>query len=154
MHSAQGVTADTTHAVLGVNTSRSMLYVAMTRARDANTAYLYERTTDAEYGPATDGGPHVMQRGTSHQAAQLTHAITTVHDDVPVTAHHIASGTPRYLLPPRIASLLAERDAALDGRTTVYTEWRRAAESVTAAAGRSRSAHRAHTRDRDDDLEL
>ena len=37
VHSAQGVTADTTHAVLGENTTRAMLYVAMTRGRDTNT---------------------------------------------------------------------------------------------------------------------
>ena len=50
VHSAQGVTADTTHAVLGDNTTRSLLYVAMTRGRDTNTAYLYERTAEHEYG--------------------------------------------------------------------------------------------------------
>jgi ATP-dependent exoDNAse (exonuclease V) alpha subunit len=31
VHTAQGVTADTTDAVLGENTSRALLYVAMTR---------------------------------------------------------------------------------------------------------------------------
>lgn len=40
MHSAQGVTADTIHAVLGENTTRALLYVAMTRGRGSNTAYL------------------------------------------------------------------------------------------------------------------
>jgi len=43
MHSAQGVTADTTHAVLGDTTTRALLYVALTRGRDTNTAHLYER---------------------------------------------------------------------------------------------------------------
>ena len=43
MHTAQGVTADTTYAVLGENTSRAMLYVATTRGRDSNSAYLCER---------------------------------------------------------------------------------------------------------------
>ena len=42
VHSAQGVTADTTHAVLGETTSRALLYVAMSRGRDTNHAYLYE----------------------------------------------------------------------------------------------------------------
>jgi ATP-dependent exoDNAse (exonuclease V) alpha subunit len=37
VHTAQGVTADTTHAVLGENTTRSLLYVAMTRGRHTNT---------------------------------------------------------------------------------------------------------------------
>ena len=36
VHSAQGVTAERTHAVLGENTSRNLLYVAMTRGRDTN----------------------------------------------------------------------------------------------------------------------
>jgi ATP-dependent exoDNAse (exonuclease V) alpha subunit len=62
VHSAQGVTADTTHAVLGENTTRSMLYVAMTRARDANTAYLYDRTTEPEFDPTPADGPHVIAR--------------------------------------------------------------------------------------------
>ena len=43
VHSAQGATAERTHAVLGENTSRALLYVAMTRGRDTNRAYLYER---------------------------------------------------------------------------------------------------------------
>jgi conjugative relaxase-like TrwC/TraI family protein len=50
VHSAQGVTADTTHAVLGENTTRSMLYVAMTRGRETNGAYIYETATEQEYG--------------------------------------------------------------------------------------------------------
>jgi hypothetical protein len=154
VHSAQGVTADTTHAVLGENTTRSMLYVTMTRARDANTAYFYERTIESEYSPATDGGPHVMQRGTAHQAAHLAHTIVTALDDVPVTAHQLAAGTPRHLLPERVAGLLTERDAAMDERTTAHTEWRKAAERVTAAMGQGRSTAGARTRDRGDDLEL
>jgi hypothetical protein len=44
VHSAQGVTADTTHAVLGDSATRSLFYVAMTRGRQANNAYLYEHT--------------------------------------------------------------------------------------------------------------
>ena len=51
VHSAQGVTADTAHAVLGEYTSRSLLYVAMTRGRHTNSAHLYERTVgQSEYG--------------------------------------------------------------------------------------------------------
>jgi ATP-dependent exoDNAse (exonuclease V) alpha subunit len=50
VHSAQGVTADTTQAVLGENTTRAMAYVAMTRGRESNTVYLYRRTAgDADH---------------------------------------------------------------------------------------------------------
>jgi hypothetical protein len=64
VHSAQGVPADTTHAVLGETTTRSMLYVAMTRGRDTNTAYLYERSNEHEYGREPFEHVHVMTRGT------------------------------------------------------------------------------------------
>lgn len=44
IHSAQGVTADSAHAILdGDVATRSMAYVAMTRGRETNCAYLYER---------------------------------------------------------------------------------------------------------------
>lgn len=44
VHASQGTTAHSTHAVLGDNTSRATPYVAMTPARESNTAYLCERT--------------------------------------------------------------------------------------------------------------
>ncbi|WP_431235950.1 ATP-dependent DNA helicase (plasmid) [Mycolicibacterium psychrotolerans] len=43
VHAAQGVTADTTHAVLRDTASRNLAYVALTRGRTANHAYLYPR---------------------------------------------------------------------------------------------------------------
>jgi ATP-dependent exoDNAse (exonuclease V) alpha subunit len=87
VHTAQGVTADSTHAVLGEDTTRSMLYVAMTRAREANTAYLDERSTESEYGPTETGAPHVLNRGSSRQAGRLARAVIGTHDAVPVIAH-------------------------------------------------------------------
>ncbi len=51
VHSAQGVTADTSHALLGENTSRELLYVALTRGRHTNTDRLYERIADAHEQP-------------------------------------------------------------------------------------------------------
>ena len=41
VHCAQGVTTDTAHAVIADTATRSMAYVAMSRGRDANSAYLY-----------------------------------------------------------------------------------------------------------------
>ena len=46
VHSAQGVTAEATHAVLAENTTRALAYVAMTRGREENTAYLYGQITE------------------------------------------------------------------------------------------------------------
>jgi hypothetical protein len=58
LHAAQAVTADTSHAVLGENTSRAALYVAMTP--ESNSAYLYERGAEAsDYSDARPDALHV-----------------------------------------------------------------------------------------------
>jgi ATP-dependent exoDNAse (exonuclease V) alpha subunit len=41
VHSHQGVTADTCHAIMTESASRAMAYVAMTRGREHNHAYIY-----------------------------------------------------------------------------------------------------------------
>jgi len=43
VHSAQGVIADTTHAVVGENTSRAMLVRGNDPDRESNTVCLYAR---------------------------------------------------------------------------------------------------------------
>jgi conjugative relaxase-like TrwC/TraI family protein len=49
-HRTQGDTVDTAHAVVRPQMSREVLYVAMTRGRDANTAYVCTNANDDEYG--------------------------------------------------------------------------------------------------------
>jgi hypothetical protein len=49
VHSAQGVTADTTHAVLSENTTRRTDLRRHDRGREANTVYLYQRSTENEH---------------------------------------------------------------------------------------------------------
>jgi hypothetical protein len=41
--STQGVTADSSYAILGVGSSRAMLRVAMTRGRHNNEEFLYQK---------------------------------------------------------------------------------------------------------------
>jgi ATP-dependent exoDNAse (exonuclease V) beta subunit len=162
VHSAQGVTADTTHAILGENTTRSMLYVAMTRARDANTAYLYERTTELEHGPTTASGqtavdgPHVLQRGISQQAGLLVRTIIEAHDDVPVTAHQVAATTPRHLLLDRVAGLLERRSTKVLERSTAHTEWHKAVDgrNETIARERTHGMGRSRSREQEQGMEL
>jgi conjugative relaxase-like TrwC/TraI family protein len=155
VHSAQGVTADASHAVLGESATRSMLYVALTRGRDANTAYLYERATEQEYGPTTDG-VHVMRRGTSHQASQFARDIIAHHDDTPVTAHQVAANTPRQLLPDRVARRLQRRATAVGARNTAYTAWQKAHNEWVAdmTRSRARATGRSRTRVQDNAIEL
>jgi conjugative relaxase-like TrwC/TraI family protein len=154
VHSAQGVTADSTHAVLGENTTRSMLYVAMTRARDANTAYLCERSTEQEYGLATANGPHVLQRGTSQEAGQLALAIIANHDDAPVTAHQVAAHTPHQLLPDRVRRLLDRQATATERRVVAYQNLRSASAEFVAAMAHSRGQAAESVASIDDGLEL
>lgn len=53
-HRAQGDTVDTAHTLVRPETSRELLYVGMTRARQSNTAYVCTDTTtdDDEHGSA------------------------------------------------------------------------------------------------------
>ena len=68
VHSAQGVTADTTHAVLSEAATRALFYVATSRGRDANSAYLYEHPVERGYDHQQIDGVQSAERGTSRQA--------------------------------------------------------------------------------------
>jgi ATP-dependent exoDNAse (exonuclease V) alpha subunit len=93
VHSAQGVTADTCHAVLGEHASRALLYVAMTRGRHTNTAHLYQRVTgDHEYGHQESDGTHLKTRGDNQEAADLLRG-TLANDQPAITAHDYAAHT-------------------------------------------------------------
>jgi conjugative relaxase-like TrwC/TraI family protein len=126
VHSAQGVTAEVTHAVLGEHTSRNLLYVALTRGRDCNTAYLYERRageTEHEHAAELEPGVHVARRGTSAQAAQLVRHIIGNRDDQARTAHDIAAHThDRTQLPQRVQHLLTGRANAVRSRQRAYRQ--------------------------------
>jgi ATP-dependent exoDNAse (exonuclease V) alpha subunit len=123
VHSAQGVTADTSHAVLSENTSRPLLYVAMTRGRHTNTAHPYQRASgDHEYGHQEFGGPHVVERGDSREAADLVRGIVT-NDQSAVTAHDYAVRTPGEVIPDRVRALLNRRAAATGRRNAAYQAW-------------------------------
>jgi hypothetical protein len=125
VHSAQGVTAATTHAVLGEKCSRALLYVAMTRGRESNRAYLYERIAgegEHEHAELAEG-VHVARRGGSRQAAQLMRGIIANHDQQARTAHDIAEATDRARLPDRVRSLLNRRTNAVQARRAAYRNW-------------------------------
>lgn len=125
VHSAQGVTAEVTHAVLGEHTSRNLLYVALTRGRDSNTAYLYERRAgETEHEHAEEqAGVHVARRGTSREAAQLVRTIIANRDDQARTAHDVAAHThDRTQLPQRMQHLLDRHTNAVKTRRRVYRQ--------------------------------
>jgi len=78
VHSAQGVTAETTHAVLGETTTRNLLYVALTRGRESNNAYLYERQAgETEHDTPENLSPVCIWRAAVPPATPLPSCATS-----------------------------------------------------------------------------
>jgi len=151
VHSAQGVTADTSHAVLGETTSRALLYVAMTRGRHTNTAHLYQRVTgDHEYGRPQPDGTHLKIRGANQEAVDLLRGILA-HDQPSVTAHDYAANTRGEALPDRVRSLLERRAAATDRRNAVYQAWHTEREAAAREWEQAREQHISRSLDRSSD---
>ncbi len=155
MHSAQGVTADASHAVLSENTSRALLYVAMTRGRYANTARIYQRISgDHEYGQQESEGAHLRNRGDSREAADLIRSILTNHDRSTITAHDYAAQSAGAALPDRVHSLLNRRAAATNSRKVLHQAWQVQAQDRLNSMHQSRVTHASRSRERDHGMEL
>jgi len=123
VHAAQGATADTTHALLGDNASRALAYVAMTRGRDTNTAYLYEPTAEQERQDEASELGHLVDRGSGRRAATLLRGIIA-HDERPATAYDIAAATAGELLPARVRAAMQRRARAVRHRSDTFQRWR------------------------------
>ena len=125
VHSAQGVTADTAHAVLAEGASRAMAYVALSRGRDTNQAYIYTRDNKEvdhdETPPVADGELHQLRRGTKYTAAQHLGSIVAI-DDRPHTMHVEAQQTDRELLPDIIRGVLERDDQRLISRGDAWRQ--------------------------------
>jgi ATP-dependent exoDNAse (exonuclease V) alpha subunit len=114
-HSAQGVTADTTHTVLGENATRAMLYVAMTRGRESNTAYLCQRTaSEADHQHREHEDMHVSPDARHHRSRRA-----------PRPAHDVSATTEREILPNPVGFLVDRRKKATERRRTDYADWQK-----------------------------
>lgn len=84
-------------------TTRNLAYVAMTRGREVNEVYLYERTMgEADHQHRDDQateGVHVAHRGTPAQAARMLRHVVG-RDERAKTAHQTAAGHPRRTVTP------------------------------------------------------
>ena len=118
VHASQGatagdaLTAGTAHAVLSDRATRNLAYVAVTRGRDANHVYLYEKTAgqgDHEHAELDDQGVHVANRGTSRDAATLLRTVLA-RDDQPRTVMATAADTDRAHQPAPVRSLRDQHD--------------------------------------------
>ena len=112
-----GVTADRSYAVLGEGATRAIAYVAMSRGRQNNEAFIYQRISgeaDHEHSkPAAWDEIHRLRRGNKYSAAHYFRMILA-NDDQPRTIHTEAERTERHLLPDVVSDLLDrnEHDAA------------------------------------------
>jgi conjugative relaxase-like TrwC/TraI family protein len=143
VHTAQGVTTDTAHAVLAETATRAMAYVAMSRGRDTNQAYLYTRdNTEADHHQsATKAGGelHQLQRGTKYEAAHHLRSIIA-NDDRPHTMHLEAQQAVRELLPAAIRGVLDRHDQRLIARSETWRQHAATARDFRAAGERMMSA--------------
>jgi conjugative relaxase-like TrwC/TraI family protein len=156
VHSAQGVTADASLAVLREDTTRNLLYVAMTRGRHANIAHIYERTTEAnEFSHEEPAGTHVAQRGDGCEAATLIHRILA-NDEPAITAHDYAEHIHEEALPDRVRSLLDRRATATERRREGYQAWQAARKEHDRSRAEAQERHidRSQYRSTDYGLEL
>jgi hypothetical protein len=155
VHSAQGVTANTTHAVLGENTTRALAYVAMTRGRESNTAYLYPRIAcEADHEHSEREDIHVVGRGSGRDAAHLLRDIIAAHDERARTAHDVSSGTEREHLPESVGSLVDRRTTATERRRRDYLNWHEQTQTGTPDTERWREQQVSRTLSRDYGIQL
>lgn len=152
VHCAQGVTADTTHAVLSETATRALSYVAMTRGRHTNTAYFYQRTREHEYRDESTQAGHVTSRGGSQHAARLLRAIIA-NDEHLMTAHGLAAATAQSL-PAQVQRAIKHRAVAIGQRAAEHQRWRAAAAAVEDAAAEARSRDIGRDRSIDGGFEL
>ena len=144
VHSAQGVTAASSYAILGEGASRAMAYVAMTRGRHNNEAFLYQKFSneaDHEHAkPVAAPGIHHTRRGNKYSAEH--HFKRILHnDDRPRTMHAEAERTERHLLPEVVAEVIERNEARRRARRAAWHAhvktaqvWRAGHERMAAAA--------------------
>lgn len=124
LQSAQGVTADTSYPILSERTTRNLLYLGLTRGREINRAFIYDKIAgeqDHEHGESVPG-IREARRGDSRQAAALVRAITG-RDTRPHSAHQAAGDTDRTQLDSRLQASLADQARDTGRRRREHRAW-------------------------------
>lgn len=124
LQSEQGDTGQTAYPIVSARTDRKSLYTGLTRGREMNRVFIYDKIAgegDHEHAEPAPG-VHQARRGDSHQAAELVRAITG-RDNRPQTVHQVAAATDRGRLPDRVARFTAKRDHDLARRRGAHRAW-------------------------------
>lgn len=158
LQSAQGVTADTSYPIVSDRTDRNTLYMGMTRGREVNRAFIYDKIAgegDHEHANPVPG-VHQARRGDPQETVDLVRAITG-RDNRPQTVHQVAANTDREQLPERVARFTAKHDHDLAARRAAYRTWTDHQASELAEQNRwlhdylDRTRAQARTRERSSD---
>lgn len=84
-HRAQGITVDTAHTVVTATTTRENFYVAMTRGRHGNHAYVATDTADdAHVAPHPSDNPDATARSVLYGVLQHVGAELSAHETIAV----------------------------------------------------------------------
>jgi conjugative relaxase-like TrwC/TraI family protein len=144
VHAAQGVTADDAFTLLGERASRAMAYVAMTRGRHTNHAFIYQRIAaerDIDHtAPVVSPELHTLRRGNAYSAAHQFRQILA-NDARPQSMHTVAERAPYGVLPDVVTALLDRNERRRSVRRAVWRQsqaasrdWRAGYERAAASA--------------------
>jgi hypothetical protein len=82
-HRAQGITTDTAHVIVASSTTRENFYVAMTRGREANSAYVaIDRPDAAHVGPRPSDSADATARSVLYGVLQHVGAESSAHETI------------------------------------------------------------------------
>jgi hypothetical protein len=81
-HRAQGITVDTAHVLVEPTTTRENLYVAMTRGRHSNTAYVALDQADDHAHPHPGDNPDATARSVLYGVLQHVGAELSAHETI------------------------------------------------------------------------
>ncbi|WP_415853291.1 MobF family relaxase [Sinomonas sp. G460-2] len=90
-HRAQGITTDTAHVLVEPTSTRENLYVAMTRGREANQAYVVLNRPDDHTAPHPSDNPEATARSVLYGVLQHAGAELSAHEAI--TAEQEAWGS-------------------------------------------------------------
>ena len=128
-----------------------MAYVAMSRGRDTNHAYIYTHVSgeaDHEHTtPVAGADVHVLRRGTKYAAAHYFRMILA-NDERPRTMHAEAEHTDRELLPDIVGRLLDRHDARRAARRQAWRDHTAAQRAFYERYAAPRRRHRTRRRAR------
>ncbi|WP_344079927.1 MobF family relaxase [Nostocoides veronense] len=147
-HRAQGVTVNTAHVLVEPTTTRENFYVAMTRGKHANHAYVVLDRADEHAEPYPGDNPDATARGVLYGVLQHVGAELSAHETLTVEQEHWGSIAQLAAEYETIAAV-AQRDRWVtlirsSGLTTEQTETAIESEAFGALTAELRRAEANH----------